>query len=188
MSLQRRVAAAATAAIVLAVVLLVIAVPKFLENEREIGERQRFAERRSVAAQQRPHPRAQLVDVERLDQVVVGARVQAGHAFVHGIAGGQQEDRHPQPLRPQPARDREPVHAGHRHVEHDRVGQVALDRGQRRTAVGGGDDLVALGRQGPLEHPPDRGVVVDQEKCGFRHSQEGTSHSGGHQSLLKDEA
>ena len=35
MSLQRRVAAAATAAIVLAVVLLVIAVPKFLENELE---------------------------------------------------------------------------------------------------------------------------------------------------------
>jgi len=34
-SLQRRVAAAATAAIVLAVVLLVIAVPKFLENELE---------------------------------------------------------------------------------------------------------------------------------------------------------
>ena len=105
--------------------------------ERDVGERQRLAAGGRVAAQQRPHPRAQLVGVERLDQVVVGAGVQPGDALVDRVAGGEQQDRHAQALRAQPAGDREPVHAGHRHVEHDRVRHRALDRGQRGAAVRG---------------------------------------------------
>ena len=124
---------------------------------------------RLVAAQQRADAGGQLVDLERLDEVVVGAGVEARDALVEGVAGGQQQDRDAEALAAQPSGDREPVHARHRDVEHDHVRQRALDLGEGGAAVGRGGDVVALGGQRPLEHPPDRRVVVDEQDGGLGH-------------------
>ena len=67
-------------------------------------------------------------------------------------------------LRPQPAGHREAVHPGHGHVEHDRVRRRSpRPAASADAAVGDRDDGVALGGERALEHPPDRGVVVDDE-------------------------
>src|SRR4051812_22142120 len=50
------------------------------------------------AAGQRPQPRQQLCERERLRQVVVGAAVQAGHAVLDGVARGQHQHGRPHPL------------------------------------------------------------------------------------------
>ena len=105
--------------------------------EGQVGEGQPLL-RRAVAAQQRAQPRAQLLALERLDEVVVGAGVEAGDALLERVARGQQEDRHGEALGAQAARDGEAVDAGHGHVEHEDVGHRALDRGERGAAVGDG--------------------------------------------------
>ena len=47
----------------------------------------------SAPAQQRAHARHQLAQRERLDEVVVGAGVEAGDAVVDRVARGQHQDR-----------------------------------------------------------------------------------------------
>ena len=59
---------------------------------------------------------------------------------------------------------------GHRDVEHEQVGHAALDRRERRAAVGRRLDGVALRAERALEHAPDRRVVVDHEHGGTRHT------------------
>ena len=127
--------------------------------------------RRRPAAAERAHAGEQLGRGERLDEVVVGAGVETRDPVLDGVAGGEQQDRGADPLRAQPAADGESVEAGHGDVEHDDVGDRALDGGERRAAVRGGDGLVALGRERPDEHPEDGWVVVDDQDA-FRHADE----------------
>ena len=61
--------------------------------EREVGDGEHVAGAGCAAAQQRAHARDQLLDRERLDEVVVGAGVEPGDALGDGVAGGQQQDR-----------------------------------------------------------------------------------------------
>ena len=63
--------------------------------EREVLEAQdrRRRPRRAATAQQRAQPRQQLGEVEGLHEVVVGADVEPLDAVVHGVAGGQHQDR-----------------------------------------------------------------------------------------------
>jgi hypothetical protein len=46
------------------------------------------------AADQRPHARQHLLDVERLGHIVVGAGVDAGHLVAPAVARGQHQHRH----------------------------------------------------------------------------------------------
>src|SRR5262245_65344036 len=74
--------------------------------QRQIGEAQLrllALARRLGPAQERAQPRLELLERERLDQVVVGARVKARHTVVDGVARGQHQYRRaiaglPQPL------------------------------------------------------------------------------------------
>ena len=100
---------------------------------------------------------------ERLHEVVVGARVEAGHAVVDAVARREHQDRRGDALRPQPAGDGEPVHPGHRDIEDDRVRRPRLGVREGDPTVGDSVDGVALGGERALEHPPDRGVVLDDE-------------------------
>ena len=70
------------------------------------------------AAQERAQARVQLAQGEGLDEVVVGARVEARDAVVDGVARGEQEHRHALARGPQPAGHLEPVDARHGDVEH----------------------------------------------------------------------
>src|SRR5689334_22493779 len=54
------------------------------------------------APNERAEPRPQLLQIEWLGEVVVGARVEAAGAVGNGVAGGEHEDRHPPARLPEP--------------------------------------------------------------------------------------
>jgi hypothetical protein len=82
-----------------------------------------------LTAQLRAHPRQELVDVERLHQVVIRARVEPRDAIAERVARGEHQDWHGGDAA-QATRDLEPVQARQHAVEHDHVGRVG--RGQRQ--------------------------------------------------------
>ena len=104
--------------------------------------------------------RQQLLEGERLRQVVVGAGVEALDPLADRVARRQQEDRDAVALAAQPARHVEPVVAGHHHVENQSVRCAVGRRGQRLVPVGGERDVEAVQLQRPLERLPDGSVIV----------------------------
>src|SRR3954471_18929570 len=111
--------------------------------ELEVAGHQRGGAARRPAAQQRAHPRQQLLALEGLDEVVVGAGVQALDARLERVAGGEHEDRDVA-VGAQAPGDVDAVHAGQAEVEEDEVGYVGARVGERLLAVGDEADLVAL--------------------------------------------
>ena len=114
-------------------------------------------------AQQRPQAGEQLVELEGLGEVVVGARVQPGDAVGRLDARGEHEDGGAVALGAQHAAHRQAVDVGHHHVDHQRVEAVAPDAGQRLDPVHGRGDVVALQLERPREGLADRAVVVGDE-------------------------
>ena len=88
---------------------------------------------------ERPQPRQQLVEVERLDEVVVGAGVEPGHAVGHAVAGREHEDRRAQAVLAQPAAGLEAVDLRQVDVEHDHV--VAVGGGHPERVLAGHRDV-----------------------------------------------
>ena len=120
--------------------------------ELEVPEAQHLPARaESRPAQQRPQAREQLVEGEGLHDVVVRARVKAGHAVRHGVPGGQHQDRRAVAARAHRAAYLQPVHVRHHHVEDHGVGAVLLQRCQGLLAIGRDRGLVALEPQRPLQ-------------------------------------
>ena len=102
--------------------------------------------RHRATSGQGAHAGQQLLEGERLGQVVVGTAVQAGDPVRDRGAGGQHQDRRPHPLRAQPAADLEPVEVGQPHVEQDDVVLTLARRCQRlRPGADDVDDVAALG-------------------------------------------
>ena len=130
---------------------------------REVADAQRRHAARRPPAQQRAHAREQLLALERLDEIVVGADVEALDARVERVAGGQHQDRRVVLVLAQPARDVDAVHARETEVEHEDVGQERVHLVERRDAVAGEPDLVALQPQRALQHLGDLLVVLDDE-------------------------
>ena len=132
--------------------------------EREVADPQHLVvARHARAAQQRTKARQQLVERERLHEVVVGAGVEPGDPVAHLVAGGEHEHgRAVAPLAQAPARG-EPVDVRHQHVEHDHVGLRLQHRHERLGAVAGGDDVVALEGEGPHEGVAHALVVLGHE-------------------------
>ena len=117
---------------------------------------------RRPAPQQRADPREQLLALERLRQVVVGAGVEAADAVLGLGASGQHQDRHVA-LRAQAAADLDAVEAGQAEVEHDEVRDEAGGDVERLDAVGRGAHLVALVAQRAAQDVGDLLVVLDDE-------------------------
>ncbi len=118
------------------------------------------------AAQQGAQAGQQLLALEGLDQVVVGAGVQALHARVQRLARGEDEDRHVAALA-QPPGHLHAVDPGQAQVEHHGVG---LEHGgllQGRLAVAGDAHLVALHAQRAAQHAGDVAVVLHHEDSRF---------------------
>ena len=143
--------------------------------ELEPGVAELLADRAAGAAQQRSQPRAELLERERLDQVVVGAGVEALHAVRDGVAGGEHQHRRAVAGRPQAPADLEPVGLGHQDVEDDRVRRLVGERVERLAAVGGELHAVAVHPQRAIERVADGGLVVDHED----------SHTGNPQGKLR---
>src|SRR5581483_9269662 len=115
------------------------------------------------AAQQRADPRVQLIGLERLHDVVVGAGVESVDAVCQRIARRQHEDRGREAARAHPATDLGAAHARKAEIEYEQIRYGALDRRERTAAVRRELDAVSLRCERALEHAPDRRVVVDDE-------------------------
>ena len=130
--------------------------------ELEVADAERGGAAWRAPPQQRPDPGQQLLALEGLDQVVVGAAVEAGDAVLGLGAGGQHQDRHVA-VGAQPAADLDAVEAGEAEVEDDQVGDEAGGDVQRLDAVGRGLDLVALVAQRTPQDVGYVGVVLDDQ-------------------------
>ena len=90
--------------------------------DRQRPDRQPLGQQRlAPAADQRAQPREQLAEIERLDEVVVGAAVQPFDARLHGVARGQHQDRHGAARLANRAADGEAVAPRQHDVEDHRV-------------------------------------------------------------------
>ena len=133
--------------------------------DHQVAAGQRGRARVLAAPHQRPQPREQLGELERLGHVVVGAEVEAIDAVGDTVAGGQHQDRRPAAAPAQPCAGVEPVHVGQPQVEHDRVvAGVQRPPDGIRAGAGGigripllpqpaGDDLAQPGRVFDKQHP-----------------------------------
>ena len=131
--------------------------------KRQVGDPQRRHPARRAPAQQRAHAREQLLALERLDEVVVGADVEPLDARVQRVARGEDEDRRVVLVAAQLARDLDAVHPRQAEVEHDQVGEEGLGLVERLGAVARELDVVALHPQRALQDLGDLLVVLDHE-------------------------
>ena len=132
--------------------------------ERQRADHQPLGQQRlAAAADQRPKPREQLAKVERFDEVVVRAAIQALDPRVDGIACGQHQDRHERARFTNRAADGEAVLHRQHDVEDDGivVGRPGLE--QCRLAVGGHVDGVGLLAKAFRQHKGGARLVFDQE-------------------------
>ncbi|BCB88405.1 hypothetical protein Psuf_057180 [Phytohabitans suffuscus] len=118
-----------------------------------------------AAAQHRAHPGVELGRRERLDHVVVGARVEAADDLGLVVAGGGDDDghradaaQHPQQL--------QAVEVGQAEVEHHEVGPL-LERGLQpvHRGVRGGHRVPAFAQR-PDQRGADGEVVLDEQQAG----------------------
>ena len=93
-----------------------------VDVEREIADAQGSRAARRAAAQQGAHPREQLLALERLDEIVVGARVETLYAGLERVARGEDQDRHVV-VGAQRAGDLQAVESGQAEVEDHQVGR-----------------------------------------------------------------
>ncbi|KGC71300.1 hypothetical protein DP56_5938 [Burkholderia pseudomallei] len=118
----------------------------------ELHERIRIAR---IAARDRAHARGQLGQVERLDQIVVGAGVQPRDPVRDLIERGQDDDGHRRAARAQLAQEIEPTPVGQQQIEQDQI--VGRDRDvpprvrEARDAIGRMPVLLDLGADGLAE-------------------------------------
>ena len=145
-----------------------IAAPHLARRQvhQDVGVAKRSARTRRAPAKQRPHPGEQFLVSKGLDQVVVGAAVQALDAVGRAILGGQQQDRDIA-FGPEPSRNLEAVDARHHDVEDGEVGHALAGAGQRDLAVGRDFDLVTLVDQGATQRGRDLGIVVHDQDVGL---------------------
>ena len=130
---------------------------------------------RRPAAQERVQPGDDLLERERLHDVVVGARLQPRDPVADLVA--RREDAHRQVVSgpAQAPQDLQPVEVGHRHVEQHHGRLDLLDGGERGSAARGGHHLEPLEPEPGTDGPPDARVVVHEQHD--RGLPAGVSHS-----------
>ena len=104
--------------------------------QREVADAQRGHPARRAAAQQRAQAREQLLALERLDQVVVGADVEALDARLERVARGQDQDRRVVAVVAQALGDVDAVQPREAEVQDDDVGQERVRLVEPADAVG----------------------------------------------------
>src|SRR4051794_24935940 len=116
-----------------------------------------------TAAGQRPQPRQQLAEVERLDQVVVRAGVEPGDPVGHRVARGEHQDRGADLAVAQPPAGLEPVDARQVDVEDDRVVRRRLGHPHGVLARRGDVGQQPLLREATAQQGCQAGLVLHQE-------------------------
>ena len=130
---------------------------------------------RPAAAQQRPHPRHQLRDRERLDDIIVGADGKAAHPLGLLAARGHHDDgqRARALPRPQPAADLEARYARQHPVEDDEVGRILGQAELGFVAALDALDDIAFGFEIVGEQQREIGFVLDDEDARRRNRRSG---------------
>jgi hypothetical protein len=103
--------------------------------ELELADLDRVVALRRPAAQEGVQPGNDLLERERLDHVVVGARLQPRHAVADLVAGRQYAYRQVVAGAAQAPQHLQAVEVGHRHVEQHHGRLDLLDGGERRPAA-----------------------------------------------------
>src|SRR6476620_9651293 len=115
------------------------------------------------AAHERAKPGDDLLEAERLGDVVVAARGQPGDAVLDGVARREEEDRDALVVLAHPAEHLHTVHVRKHHVECHRVGLELTSRTDRGHAAAGRPDLPALVAQRHAQQLGEVVLVVDDE-------------------------
>ena len=134
--------------------------------ELEVVEHELAARRcavRIVAPEHDPDPRDQLLDAERLGDVVVAADGQAVHLLLGGVAGGEKDHRDLDAVADQALHEREAVVVGQPDVEDHQVGPEVHDGVARLLRGAGGLDREALVLERHRDEIGDGALVVDDE-------------------------
>ncbi|MPL88445.1 hypothetical protein SDC9_34468 [bioreactor metagenome] len=118
------------------------------------------------ATQDRVDPQQQLLWLERLRQIVVGAGLEPLDPFACLAAGGEQQDRCRHPARAQIAGQAQPVLARHHHVEHDHVELEPGQQAPRMRRIARRSDKKAVADQELLQKAADPFVIVDDQQVG----------------------
>ena len=103
--------------------------------EAQVGALEHRSRRERRAALEGMDTGNQLVEVERLDQVVVGTSVEAGDPVRRGVAGGEHEDRCAVAAVPRLGNDLDPRALRHAPVQHRHVVVVGAQVPERRLTV-----------------------------------------------------
>ncbi|MNL31347.1 hypothetical protein D3C87_1531310 [compost metagenome] len=124
-----------------------------------------------AAAQQGLDAGDQLAEAEGLDQVVVGADLEADDAVDLLALGGEHDDGDVVLLAAQKAADLEAAQLGQHEVQNDQVGLRELDLLEGLLPIVGLYDLVALLHESELDGLDDHLFVVDKQNLlGHCHS------------------
>src|SRR5688500_18864218 len=131
----------------------------------EIADRESGRVRDPAAAHQRADACHQLRERKRLDEIVVGTAVEAGHPILQRIARGEHEHGRLEAARAQRAQDLEAVPARQRQIEQDRVERFGVDAEERRFASPLDDDVVLLALKALAQGVGDFLFVLDYENA-----------------------
>ncbi|MNH06669.1 hypothetical protein D3C79_660450 [compost metagenome] len=149
-----------------------VATLEFAGGQRQLvvaeGDRLVFATRRTrharcLAAQHGLDPGHQLVRVERLAQVIVGAQLQALDTAELVALGGEHDDRDLVVLLAQALARRQAILAGQHQVEHHQVEHLTLQQAVHLLGVGHRTGTVALAGEETFQQAAKPRIVVDDE-------------------------
>ena len=114
----------------------------------------------------------QLLEVERLGQIFIGAAFGGADRRHEGVLRAHHDDRQIRPHLLDPRQQIERVLVGHHHVGDDQIALALADPAPQRRRVAGQPHLVSGARERLVEDRADGGVVVGDKyaTCGHRYS------------------
>ncbi len=119
----------------------------------------------TVERQQVLHPAQELVEIERLGEILVRPHVEAAGAVFGERAGGEDQHGRVHVERPKRLANRIAAHAGQHQIENHQIDAlgILLKKPQRRRPVAHGRDAVAFGHQVVLDAGGQMLFVFDDQ-------------------------
>ena len=110
------------------------------------------------------HHLAQLVEVDRLEQILEGAALHGLDGRLGGGVGGDDDDRQARIDLADAVEDLQARHVRQAHVEDDRVGPLPLDQLDALRPVGAASHFQGVGLEAFLHRIEHVGLVIDHEQ------------------------
>ncbi len=137
-----------------------------VDVEGQIGEAEDLARARR-SPQKGAHAGEELVEGERLGEVVVGAGIEAGDAVRDEVAHREHQDGGRIAVGAEPPAHLEAVDARHQKVEHDGVDVLGRQHVERFGSLAREPHFVAFQREGAAHRPANGRLVVHHEDSHF---------------------